>query len=96
LSDDTLDEIIVSRLEKLAIQFQDRYKVKLEMNKAIRKALKTRCVYKENGARMLDSSIEGELLPPLSLAVLQQMAAKKPIQRAQLKFIRNEFVATID
>jgi type VI secretion system protein VasG len=96
LSDDTLDEIIISRLEKLAIQFQDRYKVKLEMNKAIRKALKTRCVYKENGARMLDSSIEGELLPPLSLAVLQQMAAKKPIKRAQLKFIRNEFVATID
>lgn len=96
LSDDTLDEIIVNRLEKLAIQFEDRYKVKLEMNKAIRKALKTRCVYKENGARMLDSSIEGELLPPLSLAVLQQMAAKKPIQRAQLKFLKNEFVAIID
>jgi len=96
LSDDTLDEIIDSRLEKLALQFADRYGVKLELDEAIKEALKVRCVYKENGARMLDSSIEGELLPPLSLAVLQKMATKKPIQRAQLKIENEEFVAIID
>ncbi|MFW5443457.1 MAG: type VI secretion system ATPase TssH [Methylococcaceae bacterium] len=96
LSDDTLDEIIESRLQKLGIQFIERYGVELEIDKAINKALKTRCVYKENGARMLDSSIEGELLPPLSLAVLQQMAVNKPIKRAQLKINNEEFVAIVD
>jgi type VI secretion system protein VasG len=63
--------------------------------KAIKNALKIRCVYKENGARMLDSSIDGELLPPLSLAVLQQLAAKKPIKRARLKVKDDAFIATI-
>ena len=96
LSDDALDEIIESRLEKLVMQFLDRYGIQLELDDAIKLALKSRCVYKENGARMLDSSIEGELLPPLSLAVLQQMAAKKPIQRAQLKIDNEEFMAIID
>ncbi len=95
LSDDTLDEIIDSRLEKLALQFLDRYGVKLSLDKAIKNALKIRCVYKENGARMLDSSIDGELLPPLSLAVLQQLAAKKPIKRARLKVKNEAFIATI-
>jgi type VI secretion system protein VasG len=95
LSDETLDQIIDSRLEKLAIQFLDRYGVELKLDEAIKNALKVRCVYKENGARMLDSSIDGELLPPLSLAVLQQMAIKKPIQSAQLKVENNEFVAMI-
>ena len=95
LSDETLDQIIDSRLEKLAIQFSDRYGVELKLDKAIKKALKVRCIYKENGARMLDSSIEGELLPPLSLAVLQQMAAKKPIQSARLKVKNNEFIAMV-
>ncbi len=96
LSDDTLEEIIDNRLEKLAIQFFNRYGVKLDLDSAIKGALKDRCIHRENGARMLDSSIEGELLPPLSLAVLQQMAAQKTFQKACLTFKDEEFLAFIE
>jgi hypothetical protein len=38
----------------------------------------------ENGARMLESVIDGEMLPPLSLLLLQKMAANAAITRISL------------
>lgn len=74
LDEVVLGEIVDARLGRVARQFHARYSVELCIEESVREALRARCVRHENGARMLDASIDGELLPPLSLAVLQRLA----------------------
>ena len=96
LNDEALNEIIEHRLRSLATQFQERYSAELLLDDEIKQALLSRCVHHENGARMLDAGIEGELLPPLSLEVLKRMAEKRPINRAFLKVNEGDFLAIIE
>ncbi|MFP3700029.1 hypothetical protein SB758_31600, partial [Burkholderia sp. SIMBA_013] len=53
--------------------------------------LRARCIRHENGARMLDASIDGELLPPLSLAVLQRIASREPFNGAAIAWDGHAF-----
>ena len=50
----------------------------------------------ENGARMLESVIDGEMLPPLSLLLLQKMAANAVITRVSLGVAAGTFTADIE
>lgn len=50
----------------------------------------------ENGARMLESVIDGEMLPPLSLLLLQKMAANAVIARITLGVVDGAFTADIE
>jgi type VI secretion system protein VasG len=50
----------------------------------------------ENGARMLESVIDGEMLPPLSLQLLQKMAANTAIARIVLGVRDGAFTADIE
>jgi type VI secretion system protein VasG len=50
----------------------------------------------ENGARMLESVIDGEMLPPLSLLLLQKMAANAAITRISLGVTDGAFTADIE
>lgn len=50
----------------------------------------------ENGARMLESVIDGEMLPPLSLLLLQKMAANSVITRISLGVTDRAFTADIE
>ena len=47
-------------------------------------AIRSRATRSENGARMLESIIEGELLPPVSLALLEKLAAREPVTKVTL------------
>ncbi|TNE73483.1 MAG: hypothetical protein EP339_12060, partial [Gammaproteobacteria bacterium] len=49
----------------------------------------------ENGARMLESIIEGELLPPVSLALLEKLAAKEPVGIVTLSVQESRFTGTV-
>ena len=50
----------------------------------------------ENGARMLESVIDGEMLPPLSLLLLQKMAANIAIAHITLSVTNGVFTAVVE
>ncbi len=95
LSNGVLVEIVERRLEEVCIRFERRYGAPLHVTDRVRSALKERCVSNPDGARMLDASIDGEVLPPLSLAVLQRMATALPFQQATLDLHGQAFVAEL-
>ena len=93
LSEETIAEIVNYRLDKLKSQFSERYKAPLQVDQSVVKVLQDRCTQRENGARMLDASIEGELLPPLSLQVLAQVAQGAQLKSASLSYEDGKFQA---
>lgn len=95
LDGQVLDEIIDSRLLRLQQQLQQRYQATLVIDGAARDELRARCARHQNGARMLDSIIDGELLPPLSLAVLQRLSCGEKIQYAEMGWNDDAFVVTL-
>jgi type VI secretion system protein VasG len=50
----------------------------------------------ENGARMLESVIDGALLPPVSLQLLQRLSAGEPIKRVRFSVSERQFVAEVE
>ncbi|MBN3852232.1 type VI secretion system ATPase TssH [Paraburkholderia sp. Ac-20340] len=95
LDEKVLAEIVDSRLNRLKAQFSQRYKANLTVDDRVRTELRTRCTRHENGARMLDASIDGELLPPLSLAVLKRIASGEPFSGASLAWDGRAFSADL-
>ena len=93
LNDAAMDAIIGLRMSRLVKQFAERYKAPLEYGQDVIQALRDRCTQKENGARMLDAGIEGELLPPLSLQALSHVAGGDAIRRAVLAYDGEQFSA---
>ncbi|WP_109125965.1 type VI secretion system ATPase TssH [Dyella sp. C11] len=96
LGDGVLSEIIDARLQRLIDQFAARYGAVLEVDTSATNELRARCTRHENGARMLDASIDGELLPPLSLAVLQRVASRQTFTQARLSWDDTAFAAILD
>ncbi|MHA6198500.1 type VI secretion system ATPase TssH [Pseudomonas wadenswilerensis] len=90
-----LDEIIDCRLQRLRQQLQQRHGASLAITDTARDQLRMRCTRHRNGARMLDAVIDGELLPPLSLAVLQRQSRGDRIQHAELDWNADMFSATL-
>ena len=50
----------------------------------------------ENGARMLESIIDGALLPPVSLLLLQKVAAGTAISHIRIAVEGNVFTAQVE
>lgn len=95
LDEDVLAQIVDMRLTAIQKQVRDRYKADLIIEESVRDELKSRCIRHENGARMLDASINGELLPPLSISILQQLATGDVFATAKLVWDADKFVASI-
>lgn len=95
LGEDTLNRIVGDKLERLADQIRDRYHTEVVMEDGLVEAIRSRATRSENGARMLESIIEGELLPPISLALLEKLAAKEPVKRVTLGTSENRFTGTV-
>ena len=95
LDAEVLGQIIDSRLQRLQQQLLQRYEADLVIDDRAREELRARCARHRNGARMLDAIIDGELLPPLSLAVLQRLSRGERIQSAELGWDNSTFVATL-
>ncbi|WP_187298795.1 type VI secretion system ATPase TssH [Marinobacter sp. F3R11] len=95
LGEDTLNRIVGEKLERLADQIRDRYHAEVVLEDGLAEAIRSRATRSENGARMLESIIEGELLPPVSLALLEKLAAKEPVKRVSLSVCENRFSGTV-
>ncbi|GGE62024.1 ClpV1 family T6SS ATPase [Streptosporangium jomthongense] len=95
LGEDTLNRIVGDKLERLAQQIRDRYHTEVVMEDGLVEAIRSRATRSENGARMLESIIEGELLPPISLALLEKLAAKEPVTQVTLGVSENKFTGIV-
>jgi len=95
LGEDTLNRIVADKLHRLAAQIGDRYHTEVELADGLVEAIRSRATRSENGARMLESIIEGELLPPVSLALLEKLAAREPVMKVTLGVEDNQFTGTV-
>ncbi|WP_396631674.1 type VI secretion system ATPase TssH [Marinobacter shengliensis] len=95
LGEDTLNRIVGDKLQRLADQIKARYHTDVELEDGLVEAIRSRATRSENGARMLESIIEGELLPPVSLALLETLAAREPVTKVTLGVEENRFTGTV-
>ena len=95
LGEDTLNRIVGDKLQRLAEQIKVRYHTEVELEDGLVEAIRSRATRSENGARMLESIIEGELLPPVSLALLEKLAAREPVTKVTLGVNENKFTGTV-
>ncbi|GAA0846957.1 type VI secretion system ATPase TssH [Marinobacter szutsaonensis] len=95
LGEDTLNRIVGDKLQRLADQIKARYHTEVELDDGLVEAIRSRATRSENGARMLESIIEGELLPPVSLALLEKLAAREPVTKVTLGVEENKFSGTV-
>ncbi|MGB1951262.1 MAG: type VI secretion system ATPase TssH [Marinobacter sp.] len=95
LGEDTLNRIVGDKLQRLADQIKNRYHTDVVLEDGLVEAIRSRATRSENGARMLESIIEGELLPPVSLAVLEKLAAREPVTSVTLGVENEKFTGVV-
>ena len=95
LGEDTLNRIVADKLQRLADQIKARYHTEVELEAGLVEAIRSRATRSENGARMLESIIEGELLPPVSLALLEKLAAREPVTKVTLGVNEKKFTGIV-
>lgn len=96
LSRDTLATIISGKLARLDNVLRSRFNAEVVIAPAVTDEIMQRVTRAENGARMLESVIDSEMLPPLSLLLLQKMAANAVITRISLGVTNGAFTADIE
>lgn len=95
LSRDVLSEIIKGKLSRLEHLFKKRYGASVNIESDLIDEILNRANRSENGARMLEAIIDGQLLPPISLALLNKLVDKEDITHISM-FIRDgEFVGEV-
>ncbi|MDB6369909.1 type VI secretion system ATPase TssH [Photorhabdus bodei] len=96
LGHDTLKTIIQVKLARLDNLLRQRFNAEVTLSDEVAEEILQRATRAENGARMLESIIDGALLPPLSLLLLQKMAAGKPISAIQLTVNDHQFNSVVE
>lgn len=95
LSKETLVTIIAAKLARLVTLLESRFGAETVITPEVSDEIMLRVTRAENGARMLESVIDGEVLPPLSLLLLQKMAAGAEIKHVHLSVDEHRFTAEI-
>ncbi|HCO7574926.1 type VI secretion system ATPase TssH [Escherichia fergusonii] len=96
LSKETLATIIAGKLTRLDNVLRSRFGAEVIIEPEVTDEIMSRVTRAENGARMLESVIDGDMLPPLSLQLLQKMAANKAIARIRLSAADGAFTADVE
>ncbi|HBH7051436.1 TPA: type VI secretion system ATPase TssH [Morganella morganii] len=96
LNDETLTRIIRAKLSQLEARLIQRFGAQVTISDAVYNAIIQRANRAENGARILESVIDGHLLPPLSLLLLKHTAAGKTIRHITLSATDDKFTAEVD
>ena len=92
LGEDTLNRIVGDKLQRLAEQIKARYHTEVELEGGLVEAIRSRATRSER-CKDAESIIEGELLPPVSLALLEKLAAREPVTKVTLG-VKNKFIGT--
>ncbi|HGK6320162.1 TPA: type VI secretion system ATPase TssH [Salmonella enterica subsp. enterica serovar Enteritidis] len=96
LSRETLAVIIAGKLARLDNVLRARFGAEVVIEPEVTDEIMQRVTRAENGARILESVIDGEMLPPLSLLLLQKMAANIAIARITLGVANGAFTADVE
>lgn len=96
LSKETLATIIAGKLARLDNVLRSRFGAEVVIEPEVTDEIMSRVTRAENGARMLESVIDGDMLPPLSLLLLQKMAANTAIARIRLSAVDDAFTADME
>lgn len=95
LSRETLTTIIAGKLARLDNVLRSRFSAEVVIEPDVADEIMQRVTRAENGARMLESVIDGEVLPPLSLLLLQKMASGVAIAQIRLSTLAGAFTADV-
>ncbi|WP_426578151.1 type VI secretion system ATPase TssH [Xenorhabdus stockiae] len=96
LGHETLKTIIQGKLARLDKLLTQRFNAEVTISDDVSEEILLRATRAENGARMLESIIDGALLPPVSLLLLQKMAAGTAISAIRLTVAEHEFQAEVE
>lgn len=95
LSIETLKSIIVDKLERLQNVLHSRFKAEVIFDPSVAEEIIGRATRNENGARMLESIIDGYLLPPVSLLLLKKISADETITQINFSVDNHQFTAEV-
>ncbi|TKV11733.1 type VI secretion system ATPase TssH [Citrobacter sp. wls619] len=96
LSRETLTTIIAGKLARLDNVLRIRFGAEVVITPGVTDEIMQRVTRAENGARMLESVIDGDMLPPLSLLLLQKMAANTAVACITLDVRNGVFSADVE
>lgn len=96
LERDVLAEIVRGKLTHLENTFSQRYGATVDVDDSLIEEILKRATRSENGARMLEAIIEGQLLPPVSLELLNKLADKAEITHMRLFAEEGEFKGEVE
>ncbi|TXY07781.1 type VI secretion system ATPase TssH [Vibrio mimicus] len=95
LGKEVLAQIVRGKLTRLEKLFKTRYNAEVVIEESLIEEILSRATRSENGARMLEAIIEGQLLPPVSLALLNKLAERAPVQHIRLAAEEGEFIGEV-
>ncbi|OOF54574.1 type VI secretion system ATPase TssH [Rodentibacter genomosp. 2] len=96
LTTDVMKRIVKAKLAKLEKLVSERYKATFTIAENILEHIEKQCEADANGARLVDAILEGQLLPPLSLALLQRIAGGEKMSTITLNFEDGEYQVHIE
>ena len=96
LTTDVMQRIVKAKLAKLEKLVTERYKAQFTIAPNILEHIEQLCEADANGARLVDAILEGQLLPPLSLALLQRIASGEKMTKIVLNFEEGEYHTCIE
>ncbi|MCL9781349.1 type VI secretion system ATPase TssH [Vibrio sp. S4M6] len=96
LGPEVLQEIVLAKLTKLQSLMAERYKAQVHIEDCLTQEILLRATRSENGARMLEAIIEGQVLPPVSLALLDKLAHQQSFSSIRLTMRDGEFVGEVE
>ena len=96
LTTDVMQRIVKAKLAKLEKLVTERYKAQFTIAPNILEHIEQQCEADTNGARLVDAILEGQLLPPLSLALLQRIASGEKMTKIVLNFEKGEYHTCIE
>lgn len=95
LNHDTLVAITHDKLSCIEALLHSRFAATVLIEPAVYEEILRRAMRSENGARMLESVIDGALLPPVSLQLLQHVSVGKAIRQISFRVVDGEFDAEV-
>ncbi|HDT2999044.1 TPA: type VI secretion system ATPase TssH [Proteus mirabilis] len=93
---EVLRQIVDGKLARLINLLKQRFNAEIHVEESVATEILRRASRAENGARILESIIDGALLPPLSLLLLQYSARNEAISHIRLATENDEFIAEVN
>ncbi|MCW2473234.1 type VI secretion system ATPase TssH [Candidatus Symbiopectobacterium sp. NZEC151] len=92
----TMVAIVHGKLARLVALLQQRFGAETVIDEAVPEEILRLANRSENGARMLESVIDGALLPPVSLQLLQRLSAGEPVRRVHFQVKEGQFQSEVE